>query len=156
MLLVQKVISSFLLTAKVLLSGSCTPSREVFFQHILELNQHISAGSPGSLKCRRPRFNSWVVNTLWRRDRLPTPVFLGFVGGSAGKESTCIGLHVLGKTFLRLICSLCKIYVSSHITTQVYGLFSGSAAKCAVESNRVYEVCKCNKTPASSHYSIHS
>ena len=25
----------------------------------------------------------------WRRDRLPTPVFLGFPGGSAGKESTC-------------------------------------------------------------------
>ena len=24
----------------------------------------------------------------WRRDRLPTPVFLGFPGGSAGKEST--------------------------------------------------------------------
>ena len=25
----------------------------------------------------------------WRRDRLPTPVFLGFLYGSAGKESTC-------------------------------------------------------------------
>ena len=25
----------------------------------------------------------------WRRDRLPTPVFLGFPGGSTGKESTC-------------------------------------------------------------------
>ena len=25
----------------------------------------------------------------WRRERLPTPVFLGFSGGSAGKESTC-------------------------------------------------------------------
>ena len=24
----------------------------------------------------------------WRRDRLPTPVFLGFPGGSDGKEST--------------------------------------------------------------------
>ena len=24
---------------------------------------------------------------LWRRDRLPTPVFLGFTGGSDGKES---------------------------------------------------------------------
>ena len=24
-----------------------------------------------------------------RRDRLPTPVFLGFPGGSAGKESSC-------------------------------------------------------------------
>ena len=25
----------------------------------------------------------------WRRDRLPTPVLLGFSCGSAGKESTC-------------------------------------------------------------------
>ena len=25
----------------------------------------------------------------WRRDRLPTPVFWGFSGGSAGKESAC-------------------------------------------------------------------
>ena len=25
----------------------------------------------------------------WRRDRLPTPVFLGFPGGSTGKVSTC-------------------------------------------------------------------
>ena len=25
----------------------------------------------------------------WRRDRLPTPVFMGFPGGSAGKESAC-------------------------------------------------------------------
>ena len=25
----------------------------------------------------------------WRRDRLPTPVFLGFPGGSAGEESAC-------------------------------------------------------------------
>ena len=25
----------------------------------------------------------------WRQDRLPTPVFLGFSGGSVGKESTC-------------------------------------------------------------------
>ena len=25
----------------------------------------------------------------WRRDRLPTPVFLDFPGGSAGKESAC-------------------------------------------------------------------
>ena len=31
-------------------------------------------------------FNSWIRKSPWRRDRLPTPVFLG---GSAGKESTC-------------------------------------------------------------------
>jgi len=35
------------------------------------------------------QFNSWVGKIHWRRDRLPTPVFLGFPCGSAGKESTC-------------------------------------------------------------------
>ena len=41
------------------------------------------------LRCRRPQFDSWVGKMFWRRDRLPTPVFLGFPGGSAGKESAC-------------------------------------------------------------------
>ena len=34
-------------------------------------------------------FDSWIRRIPWRRDRLPTPVFLGFPCGSAGKESTC-------------------------------------------------------------------
>ena len=34
-------------------------------------------------------FDSWVGKISWRRDRLPTPVFLGFLCGSAGKESAC-------------------------------------------------------------------
>ena len=33
--------------------------------------------------------DSWVGEICWRRDRLPTPVHLGFPCGSAGKESTC-------------------------------------------------------------------
>ena len=37
----------------------------------------------------RPWFDSWVRKIPWRRDKLPTPVFLGFPCGSAGKESTC-------------------------------------------------------------------
>ena len=41
------------------------------------------------LQCRRPQFDSWVGKIHWRRDRLPTPVFLGFPCGSAGKESAC-------------------------------------------------------------------
>ena len=31
----------------------------------------------------------WVWKIRRRRDRLPTPVFLGFPCGSAGKKSTC-------------------------------------------------------------------
>ena len=30
-----------------------------------------------------------VRKTHWGKDRLPTPVFLGFLCGSAGKESAC-------------------------------------------------------------------
>ena len=35
------------------------------------------------------RFNFWVGKIPWRRDRLPTPVFLGFPGGSDDQESAC-------------------------------------------------------------------
>ena len=38
--------------------------------------------------CRRPWFNSCVRKIRWRKDRLLTPVFLGFPCGSAGKESS--------------------------------------------------------------------
>ena len=41
------------------------------------------------MQCRRPWFNSSVGKFPLRRDRLPTPVFLGFPGGSDGKESAC-------------------------------------------------------------------
>ena len=33
--------------------------------------------------------DSWVRKICWRRNRLPTRVFLGFSCGSAGKESAC-------------------------------------------------------------------
>ena len=36
-----------------------------------------------------PRFNTWVGKVPWRRDRLPSPVFFGFPGGSESKESAC-------------------------------------------------------------------
>ena len=41
------------------------------------------------LQYRRPQFNSWVGKIQLRRNRLPTPVFLVFPGGPAGKESAC-------------------------------------------------------------------
>ena len=41
------------------------------------------------LQCKRPRFDSWVRKFSWRRDRLPTPVFLGFPCNSDGKETAC-------------------------------------------------------------------
>ena len=41
------------------------------------------------LQCNRPQLDSWVGKIHWRSDRLPTPVFLGFPYGSAGRESAC-------------------------------------------------------------------
>ena len=41
------------------------------------------------LHCNRPQFDSWVGKIPWRRDRLPTQVFLGFPCGSADKEPAC-------------------------------------------------------------------
>ena len=41
------------------------------------------------LQCRRPWFDSWVGKMPWRRDTLPTPVFLGFRGGSDDKKFYC-------------------------------------------------------------------
>ena len=35
-----------------------------------------SAGEKSACKCRRPWFHSWVRKFPWRKDRLPTPVFL--------------------------------------------------------------------------------
>ena len=38
---------------------------------------------------KRHGFNCWVWKIPWGRDRLPTPVFLGFPGGSGSEEFTC-------------------------------------------------------------------
>ena len=35
------------------------------------------------------QFNSWVGKILWRMDRLPIAVFMGFPDGSDGEESAC-------------------------------------------------------------------
>ena len=51
----------------------------LFFSLIAQLVKNLPAmqGTPS------------VGKICCRRDRLPTPVFLGFPGGSAGKESAC-------------------------------------------------------------------
>ena len=41
------------------------------------------------LQCERPGFNCWFRKIIWRTDRLPMPLFLGFPGGSVGKEFAC-------------------------------------------------------------------
>ena len=46
----------------------------------------IVKGAAVNIAISHSLFDSWVGKIRWRRDRLPTPVFLGFPGGSAGKE----------------------------------------------------------------------
>ena len=46
-----------------------------------------SGGQSIGVQCRRPQFDPLVGRIPWRRKRLPIPVFLGFPGGSVGKES---------------------------------------------------------------------
>ena len=53
-----------------------------------EATQQQLVGKESTCQCRRPQFNSWA-RIHWRRDRLPTPVFLGLPCGSASKESAC-------------------------------------------------------------------
>ena len=68
------------------------------------------------LQCRTPWFDSWVRKFPCRRDRLPNPVFLGFPGGSDGKESACnvgdlglipgLGSYLVAKLCLTLCDSM--------------------------------------------------
>ena len=48
-----------------------------------------SAGKESACNAGDPRFNSWVGKIPWRRDRIPSLVFLGVPGGSGDKESAC-------------------------------------------------------------------
>ena len=48
-----------------------------------------SDGKESACNAGDPGFNSWVGKIPWRKDRLLTPVFLGFTGGSDTKDSAC-------------------------------------------------------------------
>ena len=46
-----------------------------------------SVGKESICNAGDPQFDSWVGQIRWRSIRLPTPIFLGFPCGLAGKES---------------------------------------------------------------------
>ena len=48
-----------------------------------------SAGKESACNAGDPSSIPGSERSPWRRDRLPTPVFLGFPGGSVRKESAC-------------------------------------------------------------------
>ena len=54
------------------------------------LSSHSSASKESACNAGdNARFDSWIGKTPWRRDRLLTPLLLGFPCGSDDKESTC-------------------------------------------------------------------
>ena len=78
--------SSFLLFASCNISGT-QKNKESYHKHLGFPGS--SAGKESACNAGDPGFDSWVGKIPWRRDRLPTPVFLGFPDGSASEESTC-------------------------------------------------------------------
>ena len=66
-----------------------------------------SVGKDSTCNAGRPWFNSWVRKIPWRRDRLPTLVFLGFPCGSVGKESGILG-NSLGGPVVKTLCVQCR------------------------------------------------
>ena len=75
-------------------------------QNILLLCTHPSSGASliaqlvktlPAMQETRPWFDSWVRKIPWRRDRPPTPVFLGFPCGSAVKDPPTVQETWVGK-----------------------------------------------------------
>ena len=65
-------------------------SREMFQACKEELSLiDSSVGKESTCNVGDPSLIPGLGRSCWRRDRLPTPVFLGFPAGSAGKESAC-------------------------------------------------------------------
>ena len=75
---------------------SVTLSHQWVLDQVLNDSTALSKGLPWwlrdesiCLKCRRPGLDPWVGKIPWKREWQPTPVLLGFPGGSGSKESTC-------------------------------------------------------------------
>ena len=77
---------SFFQKSDITISQIFTKLKEKWFGHCSKASNMHQNWWRICLQCRRPRFHSWVGKIPWRRDRLPTPVFLVFPGGSDSKE----------------------------------------------------------------------
>ena len=77
--MIQQMLATWSLVPLPFLNPDCTYGSSQFISLIAQLVKN-----PPSMQ---ERFDSWVRKIPWIRDRLPTPVFLGFPGGSAGEES---------------------------------------------------------------------
>ena len=76
-------------------SPSPTESKRLFYTSVSLLLFIKKKKERICLQLRRPRFNSWIRKIRWRRDRLPSPVFLGFLEAQLVKNlsamwETCV------------------------------------------------------------------
>ena len=67
----------------------CMPKSEIAGSYGNSLWVPLIAQRVKNEPAKRPQFSSWVRKIPCRREQLPTPVFMGFPGGLAGKESAC-------------------------------------------------------------------
>ena len=83
------VVSSAYLRLLIFLVAVLIPACETssLAFHVMSLIAQLVKNLPAM----QSRFDFWVGKIHWRRDRLPTPLFLGFPCSSAGKEFTCKG-----------------------------------------------------------------
>ena len=67
----------------------CTPSLLSSSTEGDAIKMQVRSCHSSAQRLHRLCISSWVRKIRWRRDRLPTPVFLGFSCDSAGKEFAC-------------------------------------------------------------------
>ena len=68
--------------------------------------------------------DSWVGKICWRKDRLPSPVFLCFPCGSAGKESACNAGDLDLIPGLERSPGEGKVYPIQYSGLEIHGLYS--------------------------------
>ena len=125
------------------------------------------------LQCRRPRSNSLVGKIPWRRERLPTPVFLGFPCGSAGKESAsnvrdlssipglgispgegngyplqCSGLEKSIDCIVQRVAKSQTLLSDFHFTNSVYSKYYSRASQVALVVKNLVKVAQVKNLPA--------
>ena len=86
---------------------------------------------------RETGFDPWVGKIHWRRDRLPTPLFLGFLCGSAGKESACnVRDHVLSLAveIKESKMRACRAIGPGHLKAQLHVISSVPGLMLSVSS----------------------
>ena len=82
-------LSSFTFIRKLFSSSSLSAIRVMSSAYLMLLIFLLETLIPVFASSSPAFLSSWVGKICWRRRRLPTPVFLGFPCGSAGKESAC-------------------------------------------------------------------